>query len=188
MSKQKTDYNTLLMIGFEFPERLAEALGRPCMVFLDEFPELLTLGSFPGVGDPLKHFRAALQRQTQVAYVITGSAVSATEHIARDHESPLFLQFRALELHPFTPEDTQALAEKLVGRLSPAAHAAIYTTTFGHPFYITALADRVRELTAGDSETVTADLVSQAFVLETLENRGQICGYCLRTPEEETLT
>ena len=178
MSKQKTDYSTLLTIAFEFPERLAEALGRPCMVFLDEFPELLTLGSFPGVGDPLKHFRAALQRQTQVAYVITGSAVSATEHIVRDHESPLFLQFRALELHPFTPEDTQALAEKLAGRLSPAAHAAIYTTTFGHPFYITALADRVRELAAGDSETVTADLVSQAFVLETLENRGQIYGYC----------
>ena len=90
MSKQKTDYSTLLTIAFEFPERLAEALGRPCMVFLDEFPELLTLGSFPGVGDPLKHFRAALQRQTQVAYVITGSAVSATEHIVRDHESPCF--------------------------------------------------------------------------------------------------
>ena len=178
MSKQKTDYSTLLTIAFEFPERLAEALGRPCVVFLDEFPELLTLGSFPGVGDPLKLFRAVLQRQTQVAYVITGSAVSATEHIVRDHESPLFLQFRALELHPFTPEDTQALAEKLAGRLSPAAHAAIYTYTFGHPFYITALADRVRELAAGDSETVTADLVSQAFVLETLENRGQIYGYC----------
>ena len=119
MGKQKTDYSTLLNIAFEFPERLAEALGRPCMYFLDEFPELLTLGSFPGVGDPLKHFRAALQRQTQVAYVITGSAVSATEHIVRDHESPLFLQFRALELHPFTPEDTQALTEKLAAGCRP---------------------------------------------------------------------
>ena len=178
MAKQKTDYSTLLTIALEFPERLAEALGRPCMVFLDEFPELLTLGNFPGVGNPLKHFRSALQRQTQVAYVITGSAVSATEHIVRDHESPLFLQFRALELHPFTPEDTQTLTEKLAGRLSPAAQAAIYTYTFGHPFYVTALADRVRDLAAGGTETVTADLVSQAFVLETLESRGQIYGYC----------
>ncbi len=178
MGKQKVDYTTLLNIAFDFPERLAEALGRPLMYFLDEFPELLTLGSFPGVGDPLKHFRAALQRQTRVAYVITGSAVSATEHIVQDHQSPLFLQFRALELHPFAPEDTQALTEKLVGRLSPAAQAAIHTYTFGHPFYVTALAERVRELDAGEAEGVTPELVSQAFVLEALENRGQIYGYC----------
>ena len=178
MGKQKVDYTTLLNIAFDFPERLAEALGRPLMYFLDEFPELLTLGSFPGVGDPLKHFRAALQRQTRVAYVITGSAVSATEHIVQDHQSPLFLQFRALELHPFTPEDTQALTEKLVGRLSPAAQAAIHTYTFGHPFYVTALAERVRELAAGATEAVSPELVSQAFVLEALENRGQIYGYC----------
>ena len=182
MGKQKVDYTTLLNIAFDFPERLAEAIGRPLMYFLDEFPELLTLGSFPGVGDPLKHFRAALQRQTRVAYVIAGSAVSATEHIVQDHQSPLFLQFRALELHPFTPEDTQALTEKLVGRLSPAAQAAIHTYTFGHPFYVTALAERVRELAAGaaaaGAEAVSPELVSQAFVLEALENRGQIYGYC----------
>ena len=178
MGKQKVDYTSLLNIAFDFPERLAEALGRSLMYFLDEFPELLTLGSFPGVGDPLKHFRAALQRQTRVAYVITGSAVSATEHIVQDHRSPLFLQFRALELHPFTPEDTQALTEKLAGRLSPAAQAAIHTYTFGHPFYVTALAERVRELAAGEAVAVTPELVSQAFVLEALENRGQIYGYC----------
>jgi hypothetical protein len=178
MDKQKVDYTTLLNIAFAFPERLAEALGRPLMVFLDEFPELLTLGSFPGVGDPLKHFRAALQRQTRVAYVITGSAVSATEHIVQDHRSPLFLQFRALELHPFTPEDTQALTEKLAGGLLPAAQAAIHTYTFGHPFYVTALAERVRELAAGEAAAITRELVGQAFVLEALENRGQIYGYC----------
>jgi len=182
MGKQKTDYATLLNIAFDFPQRLAEALGLPFMIFLDEFPELLTLGNFPGVGDPLKHFRAALQRQTRVAYVITGSAVSATERIVQDHQSPLFLQFRALELHPFTPEDTQVLTEKLVGRLSPAAQAAVHTYTFGHPFHITALAERVRELVAGDAaagaEAVTSELVKQAFALEVLENRGQIYGYC----------
>jgi AAA+ ATPase superfamily predicted ATPase len=178
LGKQKTDYSTLLTIAFEFPEQLADTVGKPCIIFLDEFPELATLGSFPGIGDPLKHFRATLQKHTRVAYVITGSAVSAIEHIVRDHESSLFLQFRALELRPFTPEDTQALVEKLAGWMSPAAHAAIHTYTFGHPFYITALADRVRQLAAGDSDAITADLVSQAFVLETLENRGQIYGYC----------
>ena len=33
MGKQKTDYSTLLNIAFDFPERLAEALGRPLHVF-----------------------------------------------------------------------------------------------------------------------------------------------------------
>ncbi|MBK8046654.1 MAG: hypothetical protein IPK16_05705 [Anaerolineales bacterium] len=50
MGKQKVDYTALLNIALDFPERLAEALGRPLMYFLDEFPELLTLGSFPGLG------------------------------------------------------------------------------------------------------------------------------------------
>ena len=178
LAKQKSEYSTLLTIAFEFPERLAAALGKPCMLFLDEFPELVNLRSFPGIGDPLRHFRAALQRQTQVAYVITGSAISATEHIVRDHESPLFLQFRALELHPFTVEDTRVLTERLIGPLPGAAHAAIHTYTFGHPFYVTALAEQVRELAAGATETVGADQVAQAFILEALESRGQIYGYC----------
>lgn len=113
-----------------------------------------------------------------MAYVITGSAISAIEHIVRDHQSPLFLQFRVLELHPFTPEDTQALTEKLIGRLTPSAQSAIYTYTFGHPFYITSLVERLRELAPGEAETITPALVSQAFVLEALEGRGQIYGYC----------
>jgi len=36
----------------------------------------------------------------------------------------------------------------------------------------------VRELTATEADAVTPDLVSQAFVLEALESRGQIYGYC----------
>ena len=120
-----------------FPERLAEALGRPLMLsFLDKFPELLTLGSFPGVGDPLN--TSALRCSVNPGLLMSSPVQPSarTEHIVQDHQSPLFLQFRALELHPFAPEDTQALTEKLVGRLSPAAPAAIHTYTFGHPFYV----------------------------------------------------
>ncbi len=124
MRRQKADDSLLLMLAFEFPERLAEALGRPMMCFLDEFTELSTLANYPGVGDPLKHFRAALQRQSRVGYVVAGSAISAMERLVRDHDSPLFLQFRTLELHPLTTEDTQILTEKLLAsRLAPAAHA-----------------------------------------------------------------
>lgn len=178
LGRSKPDYSVLLKLAFDFPDQLGQALGRPLMCFLDEFPELSSLGNFPGVGDPLKQFRASLQQQSHVSYVITGSAIAVMERLVRDHESPLFLQFRTLELRPFTREDTRELIENLVGRLSPAAHAAVYTYTFGHPFYVTALAERLRELAAVDPEQVGIQQVQQAFLLEALSRQGQIYGYC----------
>jgi len=186
LSLSKPDYGVLLKLAFDFPDQLGQALGRRLMCFLDEFPELSSLGNFPGVGDPLKHFRASLQQQSQVSYVITGSAIAVMERLIRDHESPLFLQFRTLELRPFTREDTRELVEKLVlspvevmvGPLSPAVQAAIHTYTFGHPFYVTALAERLRELAPAGSKEVDVQKVQQAFLLEALSRQGQIYGYC----------
>ncbi len=175
--RRKPDHALLLNLAFDFPEQLAQALDLPIMCFLDEFPELASLGNFPEVGDPLKHFRASLQQQSQVAYVITGSAVTAMERLVRDHESPLFLQFRALELQPFTQEDTRRLVERMFASLPPRAQSAVYTYTFGHPFYVTALTDRLRDL-APTPEAVGVEQVEHAFLLETLSRQGQIYGYC----------
>jgi AAA+ ATPase superfamily predicted ATPase len=177
LGRRKPDYTLLLKLAFDFPEQLAQAVDRPIMCFLDEFPELASLGNFPGVGDPLKHFRASLQQQSRVAYVITGSAVTAMERLVRDHESPLFLQFRALELQPFTQEDTQRLVERMFGPLPPPAQSAVYTYTFGHPFYVTALVERLRDL-APAPEGIEVEQVEHAFLLETLSRQGQIYGYC----------
>jgi AAA+ ATPase superfamily predicted ATPase len=177
-NRQKADVGLLLTLAFDFPEQLAQEIGRPIVCFLDEFTELFTLGNFPGIGDPLKHFRASMQRQSRVAYVVAGSAISAMERLIRDHESPLFLQFRPLELHPLTSEDTQALVEKVVdGALTPAVHAAIFAYTYGHPFYAIALGERLREM-AADPATTTPEQVGQAFLLEALSARGQIYSYC----------
>lgn len=177
LGRPKPDYSAFLRLAFDFPEQLAEAMDRSIMCFLDEFPELTTLGNFPGIGDPLKHFRASLQQQSRVSYVITGSAITAMETLVRDHESPLFLQFRALELEPFTEEDTKQLVERLFGSLVPAPQSAVYTYTFGHPFYITALTERLRDLVGAPEEAEVED-VEQAFLLETLSRQGQIYGYC----------
>ncbi|MGC9520379.1 MAG: ATP-binding protein [Anaerolineae bacterium] len=177
LGQRKPDYSLLVKLALDFPDKLARAVDQSIMCFLDEFPELASLSNFPGLGDPLKHFRASLQQQSRVAYVITGSAVTAMENLIRDHESPLFLQFRALELHPFTKEDTSRLVERLLPGLSPSVQSAIYTYTFGHPFYVTAVTERLRELVAHVSE-LGVDQVQQAFLLETLTRQGQIYGYC----------
>lgn len=177
LGRRKPDYALLLELAFDFPDQLAQTLDRPIICFLDEFPELASLGNFPGLGDPLKHFRASLQQQSQVTYVITGSAVTVMERLIRDHESPLFLQFRALELQPFTQEDTKRLVERMFAPLPPPAQSAVYTYTFGHPFYVTALTERLRDL-APTSEAADVEGVEQAFLLETLSRQGQIYGYC----------
>ncbi len=177
LGRRRPDYSLLLKLAFDFPDQLGQALGQPLMCFLDEFPELINLGNFPGIGDPLKHFRASLQQQSLVSYVITGSAITAMEQLVRDHRSPLFLQFRPLELQPFTQEDTKQLTERLFGPLSPSAQSAVYTYTFGHPFYVTALVERLRDLTPA-ADTVDIEQVERAFLLETLSRQGQIYGYC----------
>lgn len=177
LGRRKPDYTVLLKLAFDFPEQLGKALDRSIMCFLDEFLELATLGNFPGIGDPLKHFRASLQQQSRVAYVVSGSAITTMERLVHDHESPIFLQFRALELQPFTEEDTQRLVERLFGSLIPVAHSAVHTYTFGHPFYVTALAERLRDRVSRPDE-VDVEHVEQAFLLEALSRQGQIYGYC----------
>jgi hypothetical protein len=65
----------------------------------------------------------------------------------------------------------------MFGPLAPRAQSAVYTYTFGHPFYVTALTDRLRDL-APTPEVVDIEQVEHAFLLETLSRQGQIYGYC----------
>ena len=179
LGREVTDPGVLLHLAFDFPDRLAIALERPIMCFLDEFTELSALAKFPQVGNPYKLFRSAMQQHAHVSYVVTGSAITAMEQTVRDHKSPLFLQLRAIELPPLTAEDTQALTTKIIGRpLNSAAQAEVYVHTAGHPFYVTAIAERLRELAPDEPEAISPEQVAQAFVLETLDARGQIYNYC----------
>lgn len=179
LSRAVIDPSLLLHLAFDFPDRLARALGRPIMCFLDEFTELAALAKFPQVGNPYKLFRAAMQQHAHASYVVTGSAVTVMEQMVRDHESPLFLQLRAIELPPFTAEDTQALTTRIIGRpLNAAAQAEVYAYTAGHPSYVTALVERLRDLAPDEPEAISPEQVAQAFVLETLGARGQIYNHC----------
>ena len=99
--------------------------------------------------------------------------------MVRDHESPLFLQLRAIELSPLTAEDTQVLTTKIIGQpLNPAAQAEVYAYSAGHPFYVTAIVGRLCELAPDEPEAISPEQVAQAFVLETPGARGQIYNYC----------
>jgi len=173
LGRTKPDSAFILKQAFDFPQKLASELEKKLILFLDEFTEIDVFSHYPGISEPLKNFRASMQTQSDIVYVVAGSAITAMEKIIRDHESPLFLQFETLELAPFTREATQKLATKINAKLDPLAARHLHRLSFGHPFYITAIARRTLRVTGKASEQV-----EHAFILETLSRDGQIYNYC----------
>ena len=82
------------------------------MVILDEFPEILALDNYPQIHDVLALFRAVLQAQSRVGYVVAGSMIGLMERIFLDAGSPLFVHFQLETVGPFGREDCDALARK----------------------------------------------------------------------------
>lgn len=164
--------------AFDFPEKLAAELDCYLLLLLDEFTELTVLGNYPAVRRPVQLFRAALQRQGRLGYVVAASAISAMQHLIQDGQSPLFLQFESVEVARFPPDATLALVERILGA-TPAAGAGrrLHELTGGHPFYIYAVASRLGDLIPA-LDTLTTEDVERAFLLETLARDGRIYNYC----------
>jgi len=177
LSRTKPDQVLLLKLAFEYSEKLAQELDKKLVLFLDEFTEISTLSHYPQVREPLKHFRAALVGQTNVAYLVAGSAMTAMMKLFQSPEAPLFLQFETLALEPFGRQDAEVLMHKLGSQYSPDVYAEVYRYTAGFPFYIVALMQQLNRFEQG-GEAITSDSVRYAFLLETLCRGGQIYNYC----------
>lgn len=177
LSRSKPDQVLLLKLAFEYPEKLAQELEKKLVLFLDEFTEIDTLSHYPQVRGPLKHFRAALAGQSNVSYVVAGSAMTAMMKIFQSPEAPLFLQFETLALEPFGRQDAEVLMHKLGSEYSPDVYAEVYRYTSGFPFYIMALVQQLNRLEQSGEE-ITTGTVRYAFLLETLWRGGQIYNYC----------
>ena len=187
LKMEQIDQRGLLDQAFELPELLAHTLDCRFMIFLDEFPELTPLSNYPQVGRIMDLFRAILQTQERVAYIAAGSAIGMMQAIFYDPASPLAVHFRAEMLPPFTREDSYILIEKhlreTVGPVPEGLKLTIYRWTYGHPFYIGAICERLVELIRLQGASLTAETVEQAFVLETLWQNGRISNLCRFTLE-----
>jgi hypothetical protein len=164
--------------ALDFPEKLAAELDCYLLLLLDEFTELAVLGNYPAVRRPVQLFRAALQRQGRLGYVVAASAISAMQHLVQDGQSPLFLQFESVEVARFPLDATLALVERILGAMPGAgAGRRLHELTGGHPFYIYAVASRMGDL-APAASALTAEDVERAFLLEALTRDGRIYNYC----------
>jgi hypothetical protein len=182
------DQRALLDRAFDLPEFLAQTLDRRFMLFFDEFPELDALSNYPQIGRVMDLLRAVLQTQERVAYITSGSAIGMMQAIFYDPASPLAVHFRAEMLPPLTREDSYSLIEKhlaeLIGPVSEGLRLTIFRWTYGHPFYIGALCERLTEQVRLGGGEITEASVAQAFVLETLWQNGRIANLCRYTLEK----
>ena len=182
LQKERPDQHLLLDLAFNAPEVYAQASGQRIMVILDEFPEILALNKYPQIRDVLALFRAILQAQSRVGYVVAGSMIGLMERIFLDSESPLFVHFQLETVGPFGRQDSDALARKRLSILADPVPgdvlAAVYQVTRGHPFYIYATCMRVIENVSLLHKPLTPATVQEAFTLETLGSTGRIYSLC----------
>ncbi len=182
------DQRALLDRAFELPEFLAQTLDRRFMLFFDEFPELNALSNYPQIGRVMDLLRAVLQTQERVAYIAAGSAVGMMQAIFYDPTSPLAVHFRAEMLPPLTREDSYTLIEKhladVIGPVSEGLRLTIFRWSYGHPFYIGAICERLTEQVRLGGGEITDASVAQAFTLETLWQNGRIANLCRYTLEK----
>lgn len=124
LRQQTIPQRRLLELAFQFPEVLARELSVRFLICIDEFQDLALLSNFPRVGDVLDIFRSLLQIQSDVAYVAAGSAISLMEGVFHQARSPLFVHFRSERVGPFTHEESEELARKVLASEDLPAEAA----------------------------------------------------------------
>ena len=175
----RPDRPAILRLAFEFPEELAQLAGCKFVLIFDEFQEIETLSHFQDSQNVIALFRAAMQNQSHILYILAGSAITAMTGLIADHRSPLFVHFSQMPITPFAPQDTAALATKLLGsELTEDVALEIHRLTGGHPFYVTALSERLRRLVEMEGWVLDVSSVQRAFVIEALSSAGRIYSFC----------
>jgi AAA+ ATPase superfamily predicted ATPase len=180
LDKAKPNRQFLLELAFGLPARLAHERGMRLVVILDEFQEIRTLENFTDTRNVVAIFRANLQHQTGVAYFLAGSAITALSSIVADYRSPLFVQLVQMPLDGFDRDGTVALIARWLPEAAqdPFLTEEIYALTQGHPFYVTALCQRIRVYHETADRPLTPQLARESFVVETLSHTGAIYELC----------
>ena len=128
---------------FGFQGWLPLPLGKKLVLICDEFQEIRTLENFPNSQNVVAVLRSEVQSQSEVQYILAGSAISVLAGLLSHPDSPLFAQFTRISIEAFDRESTRELVNKLLSDpLEEDLYPILHSLTAGHPFYITALSRR----------------------------------------------
>src|SRR5216683_2795784 len=178
----------LLAAALSFPEEVARSIGRPLLVFADEFQHLVDLASYPPFDGGrrrsveeaqrqlLQVFRAHVERQPRVGWVVSGSAVRLMQRVLRD--GPLMGRFDELMVGPFDPNDTADLAvaiwQEIGVETTDSAVEQVFRLTQGHPFYTDVICRDAAMAALRLDQPVSGSMVAGAFVDAVRRPNGAI--------------
>lgn len=179
LQKARPDRQTLLRQAFHFPVQAASVMGKPLVLICDEFQEIRTLEHFPNSRNVLALMRNEMQTQSEVQYILAGSAISILSDLLSHPDSPLFAQFTRIPVEAFDRESTHDLTNKLLSEpIDEDFYPLIHSLTGGHPFYIVAVVQRLEYLLEVVRRSANEDVIKQAFLVETLSPGGRIYDFC----------
>jgi len=182
LERARVDRQALLRQAFRFPQTVREQRNVHFLLILDEFQEIRTLENFTAAKNALALFRAALQSQEGILYLLAGSAVTVLTQILSEPAAPLFAQFAKLPLGPFSREETARLVTKLLPEATdPQVAYTVHHLTGGYPFYVQALCRRTATRVAALGIPLSPGTVKEAFVVEALSTSGRIYDFCRYT-------
>lgn len=167
----------------DLPEALASEIGITCVLVFDEFQECTKLNALKSIqttiGDVCKFFRAAWQRQEQVAYLISGSEITLLSKIIHAENAPFFEHFNPMLVGEFSVPDARAMFGDLLSRsgytMSDDLTNRLIDLTNGHPFYLQVLGEELCKATG--QAAITEDIYKSVVQQTLFENAGRLYLY-----------
>ncbi|MBL7071327.1 MAG: AAA family ATPase [Candidatus Omnitrophica bacterium] len=152
---------------------LKKETNRSCVVILDEFHNLSTLG----IRDPFKGFGKKIMTQKDTLYIVASSEVTSIKKILSEKLALLFGNFETITLGGFDCKTSEAFLKKKLYAATVDQRLLDFIIAFadGHPFYLDALSGKMNELTGNaQSGEVTVQTVVLALEELLFDSRGTL--------------
>jgi hypothetical protein len=149
--------------------------GEPALVLLDEFLELRTFESFPGLRRVLYDFVERIAASGN-RFVLTSRYVARALRLLRDHSA----RFEVIQMPPLTIEDTLDILGPTGGSGKDADYLArtVFALADGRPSYVRAIADELQALREHGGPG-SADAMSALAALLAADGRiAKQCFFC----------
>jgi len=171
-------------VTLEFLSRAKNGSGEPVTILLDEFLELRTFESFPGLRRVLYELVDGLSASGN-RFVLTSRYVARTLRLLRDKSA----RFELIHMPPMTAEDTLDVLARVAGKpidasLGAAQDAAYLARTVqalsdGRPAYVRAMAEELTTMRAQGLDGPSAgDPISALASLMGAEGRlARLCHF-----------
>ena len=169
LSERECDDEEIVERALRYPEALGSGDGTLFVVMIDEFQDLLKLGT-----PFLSTLRRVIQGQKSVTYILAGSASSVMRDMAYNPNAPFYRQLYDIRVQSLPAGD---VSKFLAGRFKVAGIAAgqdaleaIVSSSQGFPDYVQRLALRAlvrcreggkRSVSASDVEGAYEDMIAR---------------------------